>query len=173
MANNKTKEKLERANVLLKAMCEICTTLDNSRFVLNFFEQSAHYDGTDCDGSCLWEDVKSFLEESKEPDKHTQEEFNKAFNEILEGSTQRYMNPETGKVSKKKTSNHQVLNAKGEWLLSYDTDPNYFYFQYHYGRLFSILREKFSFKLGEFQSLMKSMVESRYKMKGVTPNAVL
>ena len=69
-----TEKELERAKVLLKAMCEICDKMDRSHFVLNFFEQTATYDGTDCDGDCLFTDVKEFLEESVESKEPVPEE---------------------------------------------------------------------------------------------------
>ncbi len=72
--NKKTEKELERAKVLLKAMCEICDKMDRSHFVLNFFEQTATYDGTDCDGDCLFTDVKEFLEESVESKEPVPEE---------------------------------------------------------------------------------------------------
>ena len=103
----------------------------------------------------------------------TQRKFNAAFNKILKNSTQRYLTSDLEKITAKKKTHIEVYNSKGEWILNYDTDPNYFYFQYHYGRIFSVLRDKLSFKIDEFQYLMKIMVESKYKMSGVTPSAVL
>ena len=98
-----------------------------------------------------------------------QESFNKSFNDILKGSTQRYLNPETNKVSKKKTSRIEVLNSKGSWLVEYDTDPENSYFCYQYDRVYSILQDKFSLQNAEIQTLMKSLVETQFKIKGVTP----
>jgi hypothetical protein len=97
----------------------------------------------------------------------SQKEFNKAFNEILEGSTLRYINPETNKVSKKKTSNPQVLNAEGKWLIDYNSGNPHFWYQYD--RVYCVLRDKFSLQVGEMKRLMKSLVDTQYKMQGVTP----
>ena len=97
----------------------------------------------------------------------SQKEFNKAFNEILEGSTLRYINPETNKVSKKKTSNPQVLNANGKWIIDYN--PKNPHFWYQYDRVYCVLRDKFSLQNGEMQRLMKSLVDTQYKMQSVTP----
>ncbi len=103
----------------------------------------------------------------------TQEEFNKAFNEILEGSTQRYINPETGNISKKKTLMIQVLNSKGEWLIDYNTDPKNSYFYYQDKRVYCALRDKFSLLCKEFQPLMKNLVEKQYKTTDTTPIRII
>ena len=95
--------------------------------------------------------------------------FNKAFNEILEGSTQRYLTPKTEKVSEKKTSRIEVLDSNGHWLLDYDCDPKNSHFWYQYDRVYYVLLKKFSLQYEEIQPLMKSLVESQYKMQGVTP----
>lgn len=99
----------------------------------------------------------------------TQEEFNKAFNDILKGSTYGYLDPKTGKVSRKKTSRIEVLDKNGKLLLDYDTDLRNPHFWYHYDRVYYILRDQFSLESDEIQSLMKSIVEEQYKMKGTTP----
>jgi hypothetical protein len=99
----------------------------------------------------------------------SQEDFNKAFNEILEGATQRYIDPETGKVSEKKTSNIQLLNANDEWLIDYDTNPKDSHFWYQDERVFYPLQDKFSLQDGEMKRFMKSLIETQYKKKGATP----
>ena len=103
----------------------------------------------------------------------SQEEFNKAFHEILKGSTQRYLNPKTEKVSEKKTSRIEVLDKNGRWLLDYDPDPKNSHFWYQYDRVYYVLLKKFSLQYEEIQPLMKSLVESQYKMQGVTPDDVV
>jgi hypothetical protein len=102
-----------------------------------------------------------------------QESFNKAFNDILKGSTQRYLNPDTSKVSKKKTSRIEVLDSNGEWLVEYDTDPENSYFWYQLDRVYVILRDKFSLQREEIQGLMKSLVETQFKMKDTQPLTAL
>lgn len=51
----------DRAKVLLTAVLEILTTCDQSGYVLDVMEQTAFYDGTDCDSICLMEDIKHYL----------------------------------------------------------------------------------------------------------------
>ena len=97
--------------------------------------------------------------------------FNKAFNEILEGSTQRYLTPKTEKVSEKKTSRIEVLDSNGHWLLDYDCDPENRHFWYQYRGVYSILQDNFSLQDDELYALMKSLVETQYNLKGVTPQA--
>ena len=101
--------------------------------------------------------------------KVSQKEFNKAFNDLLKGSTQRYLDPETGKVSKKKTSRIEVLDSNDKWLIDYDTAKKNPSFLYSHFRVLLILRKQFSLQDIEVQGLMKSLVEAHFKMKGVTP----
>jgi len=52
----------DRSTILLKAVLEILNKCDNNPYVKNFFGESAFYDGTDCDGYCLKDDIEHFLE---------------------------------------------------------------------------------------------------------------
>lgn len=54
--------KFDRMEILLKAMVDIVKKLDNTPYVLSFFEQTAVWDGTDCDGYCLFEEAKEVLQ---------------------------------------------------------------------------------------------------------------
>ncbi len=112
--------------------------------------------------------------EVKEANMVSQTAFNKAFNKILDGSTQRYLNTNrnTDEVSKKKTSRIEVLDSNGNWLLDYSTDPENSYFWYQFDRVYTILQNQFSLQFEEMQPLMKSLVETQYKMKDVTPDIV-
>ena len=102
---------------------------------------------------------------------HLQNKFNIAFNKILEGSTQRYLNIKTDEVSTEKTTRIQVLNKDGEWLIDYAIDTKNPHFYYRYSRIYTILRIQFSLQDEEIQSLVKSLMGTQYKMKGVTPIA--
>ena len=102
----------------------------------------------------------------------SQEDFNKAFNEILDGSTLCYLDPETGlKVSEKETSHIRILTSKCEWLINYDTNSRKPHFWYNYERVYCVLQYKYSLQDGEMHQLLKSLVETQYKMKGVTPHS--
>ena len=48
----------DRKITLLKAALEIFEKCDASHFVASPFEVTAFYDGTECDGYCLMEDIK-------------------------------------------------------------------------------------------------------------------
>jgi len=96
-------------------------------------------------------------------------EFNIAFNKILEGSTQIYLNTERHKVSTEKTSRIEVLNSKGMWLLEYDTDPENSYFFYQYDRVYLILQDIFCCTDEQLDSLMKTLVETQFNIKDATP----
>jgi hypothetical protein len=52
-----------RCVVLLKATLEILRKADEGPFVHNVLELTAHYDGTECDGLCLKDDIENLLEE--------------------------------------------------------------------------------------------------------------
>lgn len=54
---------LERAKVLLKATRDILQKCDDSSYVLNVLEVTAEWDGTECDGYCLMDDIDIFFEE--------------------------------------------------------------------------------------------------------------
>lgn len=52
----------ERAITLLKVAKELLERQDRSSCVLNILTETVHYDGADCDGYCLLEDINAFLE---------------------------------------------------------------------------------------------------------------
>ena len=54
---------LKYAKVLLKATYELLKKCDDSYYVLNVLEQLVTYDGVECDGYCLMEDIEAFMEE--------------------------------------------------------------------------------------------------------------
>ena len=56
-------ENEDRAMVLLKACLALLDKQKESRYVLNLLEQTVVYDGTDCDGYCLSDDIKDYLME--------------------------------------------------------------------------------------------------------------
>ena len=99
-----------------------------------------------------------------------QEKFNKAFNDILKGSRQRYLySNQTHLVSKNKSSRIEVLNSDGNWLIDYDSDPENSHFWYQEDRVFWVLRNKFSLQYNEMQLHMKNLIETQYNLKDVDP----
>lgn len=56
-------EQVERAKILLKAARNLLYKQKKAYFVLNLLEETVHYDGADCDGSCLIDDIDALLEE--------------------------------------------------------------------------------------------------------------
>ncbi len=56
------KKPKDRKTVLLEAAYKLLKKQDDSGIVLNLLEQTVFYDGTDCDGSCLMEDIQLELE---------------------------------------------------------------------------------------------------------------
>jgi hypothetical protein len=55
------KNNQDRAKILLKATLDILTKCEESPVVLDVSSQTAFWDGTDCDGNCLREEIKEFL----------------------------------------------------------------------------------------------------------------
>ena len=53
---------MERANILLKATYDILQKQKDSPYVLNILEQTAVWDGAECDGYCLMEEIEDYLE---------------------------------------------------------------------------------------------------------------
>ena len=58
------KQALDRAKVLLKATYDILQKQEESPYVLNVLETTAEYDGTECDGNCLEEDIENWFIEN-------------------------------------------------------------------------------------------------------------
>ena len=56
----------DRAMVLLKACFSLLNQQKESRFVFNVLEQDVAYDGTNCDGYCLMEEIEDYLREKGE-----------------------------------------------------------------------------------------------------------
>ena len=55
-------EALERATILLKATYEMLKQQEDSPIVLNILEQTAVWDGVECDGYCLKDEIKDWFE---------------------------------------------------------------------------------------------------------------
>lgn len=53
----------DRAITLLKATLAILKQADAGPYVESVFSLTANYDGADCDGRCLMEDIEDFLED--------------------------------------------------------------------------------------------------------------
>ena len=53
---------MDRKEILLRAAYDLLNQQNESRYVLNLLETTTLYDGTDCDGYCLMEDIKSELD---------------------------------------------------------------------------------------------------------------
>jgi hypothetical protein len=51
-----------RAKELLEACIKLLNKQNESPYVLNLLEELIHYDGCECDGGCLLEDIKYLLE---------------------------------------------------------------------------------------------------------------
>jgi hypothetical protein len=54
---------LGRAKILLKATKELLEKQENSFYVMNLLEETVFYDGVDCDGSCLKDDIGYWFDE--------------------------------------------------------------------------------------------------------------
>ena len=55
--------KLKRAETLLKATYELLKKQDDSYYVKNLLAETIFYDNAECDGSCLMEDIETWIEE--------------------------------------------------------------------------------------------------------------
>lgn len=56
----------DRAVTLLRACLDLLNKQKESYYVLNVLEQTVYYDGTDCDGYCLSEDIELYLDSIKQ-----------------------------------------------------------------------------------------------------------
>jgi hypothetical protein len=52
---------LDRKAVLLRAAYDLLKKQENSRIALYLLSETVYYDGADCDGECLMEDIKNEL----------------------------------------------------------------------------------------------------------------
>ena len=102
----------------------------------------------------------------------SQDAFNKAFNNILKGSTQRYLDPDTDfiKVSNQKTTRIDVLDKNNEWLIDYDTNLKDPHFWYHYDRVYDVLQNLHHLQHDDIQRCMKRLVETQYKILNTQPS---
>lgn len=57
---------LERAKILLKATKDLLEKQENSYYVLNLLTETVFYDGVDCDGTCLKDDIGYWFDELKD-----------------------------------------------------------------------------------------------------------
>ena len=60
-----TEEQQERAKILLKATLDILNKCNEGIYVKNVMEVTATWDGTECDGNCLKEDVEYLIDDIK------------------------------------------------------------------------------------------------------------
>ena len=54
----------DRLKVLLKASYELLKKQDNGGYILNLLDETVFYDGTECDGYCLMEDIAIVIGEN-------------------------------------------------------------------------------------------------------------
>lgn len=52
----------DRAITLLRATLEILRKCANSNYVLDVLGETAYYDEAECDGYCLMEDIRNYLD---------------------------------------------------------------------------------------------------------------
>ncbi len=59
--NMKTDEQPTRAEVLLRAAFDLLSKQRDSGYTLDLLGETAFYDGVECDGSCLMDDIAAEL----------------------------------------------------------------------------------------------------------------
>ena len=62
------KREQDRAKILLRATLDILRKCEKSPTVLDVSSQTAFWDGTECDGNCLREEIEELLFEIETPD---------------------------------------------------------------------------------------------------------
>jgi archaellum biogenesis ATPase FlaH len=59
--------KLEKREIhLLKAVVSLLSQQERSSYIIDMLSALVVYDGAECDGSCLLDDIRDFLEDYKE-----------------------------------------------------------------------------------------------------------
>ena len=56
-------ELLKRSKTLLKATYELLKKQESNFYVLNLLSETTYYDESECDGSCLMDDIEAWNEE--------------------------------------------------------------------------------------------------------------
>ena len=56
-------EALDRAKTLLKATWNLLQKQNETIYVLNMLEELVYYDGCECDGNCLMDDINYWFDE--------------------------------------------------------------------------------------------------------------
>ena len=54
---------LKRADTLLKATYDLLSKQHGNYYVLNLLAETVYYDGAECDGMCLMEDIDTWMDE--------------------------------------------------------------------------------------------------------------
>ena len=62
-------DSLNRAKTLLKATKDLLEKQENSYYVLNLLDEAVFYDGAECDGTCLKDDIDYWFDELEEQTK--------------------------------------------------------------------------------------------------------
>ena len=63
MDNNNLQDALDRARTLLKAAGALLKKQEDSYYVLNLLAETIYYDGAECDGFCLLDDIRYWFDE--------------------------------------------------------------------------------------------------------------
>ena len=56
-------KELKRADTLLKATYDLLDKQHGNYYVLNLLAETVYYDGAECDGNCLMEDIDAWMDE--------------------------------------------------------------------------------------------------------------
>ena len=80
---------------------------------------------------------------------------------------------ENYKVSKYPTSRFEIFNENGDWLfdINYNSKNQRFWYSYH--RVWMVFNGRYTINYDGFQEVMKSILEERLNLKGVTPESGL
>ena len=61
--NENLLDALDRARTLLKAAGTLLKKQEDSYYVLNLLAETIYYDGAECEGSCLLDDIRYWFDE--------------------------------------------------------------------------------------------------------------
>ena len=117
--------------------------------------------------------LTKFTKEELEKHEVTQEEFDKAFLELLGQCTKTVFLDENGDVSTVPTNRIELQQNNGKWMLDIQFTGENKHFWVSYRCIWRIFEDKYQLQVVDIQRLMKNQLKLRFGLDDVTPVMLL